>query len=276
MSADEVRVLSSFDDPRTADVRFMQEAARRGPLHVLLLADESTRALTGGDPRFPLAERRYFCEALRYVDRVTEVHVAVAPDALPVEHASTPATWVVRESDDTAAKRRFCEKHGMSYAVIEDAEIREIPTAGVDDEGAAGSIARKVIATGCYDWLHSGHVRFFEEASELGDLYVTVGNDVSVGLFKGPEHPHHPEDERRYMVGAIRYARKAIISTGQGWMDALPEIGRLRPDIWVVNEDGDRAEKREFCEAHAIEYRVLERLPKEGLPARQSTVLRGF
>ena len=29
--------------------------------------------------------------------------------------------------------------------------------------------------TGCYDWFHSGHVRFFEEVSELGDLYVVAG-----------------------------------------------------------------------------------------------------
>jgi hypothetical protein len=43
-----------------------------------------------------------------------------------------------------------------------------------------------------------------------------------------------------------------------------------------VNEDGDRPEKRQYCEAHGIEYRVLKRLPKPGLPRRQSRELRGF
>jgi cytidyltransferase-like protein len=133
-----------------------------------------------------------------------------------------------------------------------------------------------VIVTGCYDWFHSGHVRFFEEVSELGDLYVVVGHDDNVRMLKGEGHPLFPAAQRRYMAGAIRHVRKALISSGHGWLDAEPEIRRIRPDIYAVNEDGDRPEKREYCSAHGIEYRVLERLPKEGLPRRQSTELRGF
>jgi hypothetical protein len=44
----------------------------------------------------------------------------------------------------------------------------------------------------------------------------------------------------------------------------------------VVNEDGDQPEKRAFCRARGIEYVVLERKPKDGLPGRQSTDLRGY
>jgi hypothetical protein len=43
-----------------------------------------------------------------------------------------------------------------------------------------------------------------------------------------------------------------------------------------VNEDGDKPEKRAFCRERGIEYRVLRREPKQGLPARQSTILRGY
>ena len=50
-----------------------------------------------------------------------------------------------------------------------------------------------MIVTGCYDWFHSGHVRFFEEVSELGDLYVVVGNDANIRLLKGEGHPLFPE-----------------------------------------------------------------------------------
>jgi hypothetical protein len=67
-----------------------------------------------------------------------------------------------------------------------------------------------------------------------------------------------------------------LISSGDGWLDAEPEILQIKPDIYAVNEDGDRPEKREYCEANGIEYRVLKRTPKEGLPRRQSTDLRGF
>ncbi len=59
-------------------------------------------------------------------------------------------------------------------------------------------------------------------------------------------------------------------------MDAEPEIERIQPDCYVVNEDGDKPEKRAFCRERGIEYVVLQRKPKEGLPARQSTELRGF
>jgi cytidyltransferase-like protein len=133
-----------------------------------------------------------------------------------------------------------------------------------------------VIVTGCYDWFHSGHVRFFEEVSALGDLYVVVGHDANVKLLKGGGHPMFSQDERRYMVQSVRFVKQALISSGQGWMDAEPEVAVIRPDIYAVNEDGDVPEKRAFCQQHGIEYVVLKRIPKEGLPKRQSTGLRGF
>jgi cytidyltransferase-like protein len=133
-----------------------------------------------------------------------------------------------------------------------------------------------VIVTGCYDWLHSGHVRFFEECSHYGDLYVVVGNDKNVRYLKGEGHPLFSEDERRYMVHSIRFVKQALITSGMGWMDAAPEIERIRPDIYAVNEDGDKPEKRAFCAEHGLEYLVLKRAPKEGLPRRESTKLRGF
>jgi cytidyltransferase-like protein len=133
-----------------------------------------------------------------------------------------------------------------------------------------------VVVTGCYDWLHSGHIRFFEETSELGDLYVIVGHDQNVRLLKGDGHPMFTQDVRRYLVQSIRFVKQAFISTGNGWMDADPEIKRIKPDIYAVNEDGDKPEKREYCANHGLEYVVLERSPKEGLPRRESTKLRGY
>ena len=132
------------------------------------------------------------------------------------------------------------------------------------------------MVTGCYDWLHSGHVRFFEEVSGYGDLYVIVGHDANVRLLKGDPHPMHSQYERRYAAGAIRFVTQALISSGHGWLDAEPEIARLRPDIYAVNEDGDQGGKREFCARHGIEYLVLERTPAPGLLRRSSTELRGF
>jgi glycerol-3-phosphate cytidylyltransferase-like family protein len=119
-------------------------------------------------------------------------------------------------------------------------------------------------------------VRFFEEVSQLGDLYVAVGHDQNIQLLKGAGHPMFLQDERLYMVQAVRYVKQALITTGHGWMDAEPEIELLKPDIYAVNEDGDVPEKRAFCAKHGMDYVVLQRTPKEGLPQRESTVLRGF
>jgi len=78
------------------------------------------------------------------------------------------------------------------------------------------------------------------------------------------------------MVQSIRHVQQALVSTGNGWMDAEPEIARIQPDVYAVNEDGDKPEKRSFCQAHGLEYVVLERAPREGLRRRTSTDLRGF
>ena len=133
-----------------------------------------------------------------------------------------------------------------------------------------------MVVTGSYDWFHSGHVRFFEEVSAYGDLYVVVGHDANIRLLKGDGHPLLPQAERRYVVGSIKYVKQALISSGDGWLDADPEIQLLKPDIYAVNEDGDKGGKREYCKQHGIQYLVLKRIPAPGLPQRSSTNLRGF
>ena len=136
--------------------------------------------------------------------------------------------------------------------------------------------AKTVLVTGCFDWVHSGHIRFFMDAAEYGPLYVVVGSDRNVRLLKGEGHPLQREDERRYMVGSMKPVYSCLVSTGSGWIDAEPEVQRLKPTLYVVNEDGDKPEKREFCAQHDLRYTVLERIPHAGLPARSSTDLRGF
>ncbi len=271
-----VLVRGSFDDLKSRHMRFLEEAARRGPVHLLLRDDQAVEALQGKAPKFPLAEREYFLRAVRYVDRVTPVGLPLQADALPGSHIDSPATWVVGEADDSGAKREFCECQGLEYCVIRDADLAGFPESTPEEPCGGPTARKKVLVTGCYDWFHTGHVRFFEEVSELGELYVVVGHDANIQLLKGEGHPMFPAEERRYMVGSIRFVHQALIATGDGWLDAEPEIKRIRPDIYAVNEDGDKPVKREYCEALGIEYRVLKRLPRPGLPKRQSTDLRGF
>ena len=119
-------------------------------------------------------------------------------------------------------------------------------------------------------------MRFFEEASSYGDLIVAAGNDANVRNLKGEGHPLQTQEERRYMIGAIRYVKLALVTTGWGWLDAEPEIARLKPDIYLVNEDGDKPEKRGVLRDARPALCRPEADPKEGLPRRSSTDLRGF
>ena len=269
-----VVVTGSFDDLKSRHIRFLQEASKLGDVHVLLWSDEVVRTLDGTPPRFPQEERFYILRAIRYVTQVSLVPLPVGRDVVPHLAEIQPEIWVVDETGDNSHKRAYCKTHNLDYLVLSEADLQGFPGSQHDNTGPLPR--KKVIVTGSFDWLHSGHVRFFEEASELGDLYVAVGHDENIRLLKGKGHPLFPQDERLYMVQAIRFVAQALITSGQGWMDAEPEIARIRPDIYVVNEDGDRPEKQKFCKEHGLDYVVLKRTPKDGLPRRESTVLRGF
>lgn len=131
----------------------------------------------------------------------------------------------------------------------------------------------KVFVSGCYDMLHSGHVAFFKEASQFGDLYVGIGSDATIEELK-KHKPVYSEKERLYMVRAIRYVKDAWINPGSGLMDFADLVDSLKPDVFVVNSDGGNDTKRRFCEERGIKYIVLEREPEAGLEARSTTSLR--
>ncbi len=267
-------VSGSFDNLKSREIRFLEETAKFGPVHVFLWSDEAVKSISGNEPMFPEEERKYFLEAVRYVYKVRLVDAAPNQDELPQVNGFKPRMWAVTEDSDTPQKRSYCLSKGIVYTVIEKSDLKGFPTPPWDKNKSAKN--KKVLVTGCYDWFHSGHVRFFEETSQLGDLYVVVGHDENVRLLKGEGHPMFTEDERRYMVGSIRFVKQALISSGSGWMDAEPEIAIIQPDIYAVNEDGDKPEKRKFCEEHGLGYAILERAPAAGLPRRESTHLRGF
>ncbi len=132
---------------------------------------------------------------------------------------------------------------------------------------------KKVFVSGCYDMLHSGHVAFFKEASRYGDLYVGIGSDATIFQLKA-RRTICAEAERLYMVKSIRYVKDAFINPGSGMMDFVETVERVKPDIFVVNEDGGSETKRQFCAERGIEYVVLQREPDAGLEARSTTSIR--
>ena len=131
----------------------------------------------------------------------------------------------------------------------------------------------RVFVSGCYDLLHSGHVEFFQQASQFGDLYVGIGSDATYLEYKHRK-PMFPQEERLFMVKNIKAVKEAYINEGSGVIDFLPTLDLVKPDIFVVNAEGGSATKRQLCEERGIQYIELERTPHEGLEARSSSSLK--
>jgi cytidyltransferase-like protein len=275
MSPKQVVIAGAFDRLQGREIRFLEECARLGELTVLMWPDQLAGQLEGKAPKFPEAERRYCLEAFRFVKSVQVVGRQKSVDELPDELGFKPDIWAVKMPEHSPAKEKICRDRGLEYRVVTEATLSKFSEATEKIiQPSAGR--KKVVATGCFDWFHSGHARFCEEASRLGDLYVVVGSDANVRLLKGEGHPMFSQEQRRYVIGSLRRVKQAVVSTGSGWLDADLEIRRIQPDIFAVNEDGDKGGKREYCEKLGIEYVVLKRAPAPGMTARSSTELRGF
>ncbi len=134
-------------------------------------------------------------------------------------------------------------------------------------------VNKKVFVSGCYDLLHSGHVEFFQQASQFGDLYVGIGSDATYLEYKHRK-PMFPQEERLFMVKNIKAVKEAYINEGSGVIDFIPTLDLVKPDIFVVNAEGGSPAKRRLCEERGIQYIELERTPHEGLQARSSSSLK--
>lgn len=134
-------------------------------------------------------------------------------------------------------------------------------------------MAKKVMVSGCFDLLHSGHVAFLQEAARMGDLYVCIGSDENVHQLKG-RYPVNPQEERRFMLDALSCVHCVRVNRGMGILDFTSELEEVSPDIFFVNEDGHTPAKEALCKDRGIEYVVSHRIPPQNLPQRSTTSLR--
>jgi cytidyltransferase-like protein len=134
-------------------------------------------------------------------------------------------------------------------------------------------MTKKVFVSGCFDMLHSGHVAFFEEAAQHGELYVGIGSDTTIQQLKG-RPTINTDKERLYMVKALKHVKDAWVNSGSGLIDFGKEIKELKPDIFFVNEDGFTPDKIKLCDEIGAQLLVSKRIPHGSLPARSTTALR--
>ena len=115
-----------------------------------------------------------------------------------------------------------------------------------------------MLATGVFDLLHLGHLRFLQESKRKGGLgsklVVVVARDKTVFRRKG-KGPVIPEDQRRELVGALRAVDRAIL--GREEIDLLGILKEVKPNIVCVGYDQDE-----------IRTAVTRLIAKQGLPIK--------
>jgi D-glycero-beta-D-manno-heptose 1-phosphate adenylyltransferase len=96
-----------------------------------------------------------------------------------------------------------------------------------------------VFTNGCFDLLHLGHVRYLQEARELGDfLILGLNSDSGVRRLKGPGRPLVPQEERAEIMAALESIDYVTIFDEP---TAGPLVAYLQPSIYV--KGGDYASK---------------------------------
>ena len=98
--------------------------------------------------------------------------------------------------------------------------------------GAKGKV---VLANGCFDVLHVGHIRYLREAAALGGvLVVALNDDASARALKGAGRPFMSEDERAEMLLALRFVDYVLVFR-ERTVDGI--IRTLRPDVHAKGTD---------------------------------------
>lgn len=94
---------------------------------------------------------------------------------------------------------------------------------------------RCVFTNGCFDILHVGHIRYLQEARELGDyLVVAINSDESVRQLKGYPRPFVTQDERAEMLAALESVDYVTVYEE---LTAEAVIRLLRPEVYVKGGD---------------------------------------
>src|ERR1700674_925635 len=124
---------------------------------------------------------------------------------------------------------------------------------------------RIVLANGCFDALHVGHVRYLEGARREGDvLVVGVKGDSSVCTLKGPGRPILDEQARARLVAAL-HAVDYVVIFNEPNVERLLES--LRPDVHAKGTDY----KAETVPERAVAARLGIRVAIVGDPKEHST-----
>jgi FAD synthetase len=119
---------------------------------------------------------------------------------------------------------------------------------------------RVVLASGVFDLLHLGHVKFLEEAKKAGgknaELIVIIARDSTVQETKGRK-PIMPESQRRALVESLKVVDEAVLGFENFDIDDV--IDRIKPDVIALGYDQAAMERRvrEYVDKHGLNVKVV-------------------
>ena len=119
---------------------------------------------------------------------------------------------------------------------------------------------RVVLASGVFDLLHLGHVKFLEEAKKAGgknaELIVIIARDSTVQETKGRK-PIMPESQRRALVESLKVVDEAVL--GFENFDVDDVIDRIKPDVIALGYDQAAMKRRvrEYVDKHGLNVKVV-------------------
>ncbi len=116
---------------------------------------------------------------------------------------------------------------------------------------------RIVLANGCFDLFHIGHIRYLAGAKELGEcLIVVINSDEQVRKLKGENRPFMPENERAEIVSALKFVDYVTIFT-EPTVEEL--IRAIRPDFHAKGTDytTDTVPEREIVKEYGGQVAIV-------------------
>ena len=133
--------------------------------------------------------------------------------------------------------------------------------------GPASNANRIVLAGGCFDILHYGHISFLKQAKTYGDyLIVALESDENVQRMKGNTRPIHTQAQRKEMLETLSCVDEVVaLPPMHGDRDYFAFVQKIKPSIIAITE-GDPAKNKKLAQAKDVGATLVE-IPKIHTPS---------
>lgn len=157
------------------------------------------------------------------MDLVKAAHISTIAAGLAVSKVGTTSISIQEIKDAMNKPKELPE------GILQPEVLRDV----IKQSQARGE--KVVMANGCYDLLHHGHISFLERARALGDrLVVAINTDESIRGLKGPGRPMYSLQQRMTVISALK-AVDWVVPFGEDRPGKLVEF--LNPDILVKGDE---------------------------------------